>query len=173
VKVAAVGPSTAAALEESGWTVHRVPIEGRGKGLVDAFREAGDALDARVFFPASALARPEIPEGLEALGASVHQCMAYQMVYLPLDPSACRAALDKGEVDAVTFASPSAMEGLRRALGSNLFNELARSLPAAAIGPTTAAALRDVGWREVVVGKSPTLEALVDAAAQAVTFVGR
>lgn len=164
MKVAAVGPSTAAALEDAGWPVHRVPSGGSGEALVEAFRRAGDAAGARIFFPASAIAREVIPDGLTALGAQVDRRTAYGMELLAVDAEACRRSVDEGEVQVVTFASPSAMEGLRTCLGPELFSRLARDLPAAAMGPTTAEALRQAGWKRVSVAKLPTMEGLADAA---------
>jgi uroporphyrinogen-III synthase len=164
LKVAAVGPSTAAALEKAGWPVHRVPTEGSGEGLVEAFRVAGDAGGASVFFPASAIAREVIPEGLRELGARVDRMTAYRMITLPLDGASCRASFDAGEVAAITFASPSAMEAFRAGVGEEFFGELARSIPAAVMGPTTARAVKEAGWSSLEVAGEPTLEGLVAAA---------
>jgi len=167
VRMAAVGPSTAASLEAVGWPVHRIPEQGRGEGLVEAFRLAGDAGGTKVFFPASAIAREVIPEGLSRLGAQVDRITAYGMVTLSLDGAACRSAMEAGEVQVVTFASPSAMEGLRKGIGEDLFMELARDTPAAAMGPTTAAALKEEGWLRLAVAEQPTLEGLADAVDEA------
>jgi uroporphyrinogen-III synthase len=168
VRCAAVGPSTAASLRAAGWPAHRIPEDGTGEGLVEAFREVGDASGARVLFPASAVAREVIPEGLSALGAGVERVTAYRLVTLPVDPVACEAALEGGEVDVVAFASPSAMKGLKEGIGEELFGRLARTLPAAVMGPTTAGALRDEGWIRVFGAAVPTLEGLAEAAARAV-----
>ena len=159
-----VGPATGKVLEEAGWPVHRVPGEASGTGLVRAFRDAGDASGARIFFPASAIARDVIPRGLEALGARVHQITAYRTVHPPVDSGACRAAMEAGEVSVVTFTSPSAMEGLRAGLGRDLFLELARSVPAAAIGETTARALKEAGWVKIRIAVEATLEGLAKVA---------
>jgi uroporphyrinogen-III synthase len=166
LRVAAVGPSTARALREAGWPVHRVPEEGRGEALVEAFREAGDAAGSRVLFPASAIARDEIPVGLRELGSRVDSIVAYRMVTVPLDRTACAAQVGAGEVNVVTFASPSAMEGLREGLGDELFQHLVENVPAAAMGPTTAGALNEVGWRTVRVARDASLEALAEAAVE-------
>jgi uroporphyrinogen-III synthase len=168
LRCAAVGPSTAATLQAAGWPIHRVPDEGTGEGLVETFRLAGDASGARVLFPASAVAREVIPSGLTALGAEVERVTAYRLVTLPLDPVACRGAVDGGEVQVVTFGSPSAMKGLREGIGEELFARLARTVPAAAMGPTTAGALREAGWLRITSAEIPTLEALAEAAARAV-----
>jgi len=170
--MAAVGPSTARVLAEGGWPVDRVPKEGSGEGLVDAFKEAGGLTGSRVFFPASAIARDVIPRGLSELGAEVVQVTAYRMVTLPLDAGSCRAALERGEVQVVTFASPSAMNGLREGLGDALFGQLAGTVPAAAMGRTTAGALREAGWKKVAVASEPTLEGLARAALDAAASPG-
>lgn len=164
VQVAAVGPSTARALEEGGWPVHRVPEEASGSGLVDSFREAGNTVGTRILFPASAIARDVVPQGLSDLGARVDQVIAYRTVNPPLDVPLCRASVEAGEVAVVTFTSPSAMKGLRAGLGRALFMGLARSLPAVAIGSTTAAALAEAGWQDVRIAEEPTLEGLAEAA---------
>jgi uroporphyrinogen III methyltransferase/synthase len=169
VKIAAVGPSTALSLSEAGWAVHRLPEAGNGEGLVEAFRKAGDAEGARVFFPASEIARDVIPEGLAGLGAEVDRITAYRMVTLPVDVAGCRASVEGGEVHVVTFASPSAMEAFRNQIEEDLFNALREEIPAATMGPTTASALEEVGWKKVAVARTPTLEGLVAAAEEAVS----
>ena len=170
VRVAAVGPSTAEALSRAGWSVDRVPAEGSGRSLVDAFRAARDVSGARVFFPASEIARRVIPDGLTELGARVDQRTAYRMVTLPLDMAACRRAMEDGRLQVITFASPSAMDGLREGLGRDFYATLAREIPAAAMGPTTAEALREDGWTKVLVAGDPSWQGLVDAAQEAATL---
>jgi uroporphyrinogen III methyltransferase/synthase len=167
VRMVVVGPSTGEALEKAGWPVDRVPVDASGQGVVEAFTKAGDAPGARVFFPASAIARDVVTSGLKALGAAVDQVTAYRMVTLPLDGDACRASLEAGEVQAVTFASPSAMQGLKEGLGGDLFFRLAREVPAAAMGETTAGALREEGWKGVTVAREATLKGLAMAALEA------
>lgn len=166
-RTAVIGPSTASALRKAGWPVHRMATEPSGRGMVETFRLAGDVSGARILFPASAVAREEIPEGLAQLGATVDRVTAYQMVAMPLDRSSCLASVNAGEVDVVTFASPSAMEGLREGLGEELFHRLARRTPAAAMGPTTAAALEEAGWTHVVVAEFSTMVGLAAAAERA------
>ena len=135
---------------------------------MEAFRVAGDVEDRRVFFPASAIAREVIPNGLSALGARVDRRTAYQTVKLPLDQGSCRAAVEAGEVDVVSFASPSAMEALREGIGEELFQRLAEKTPAAVMGPTTAAALKKAGWTDRTLARTPNLEGLAYAAEEAV-----
>jgi uroporphyrinogen-III synthase len=166
-RVAAVGPITAKALQGAGWPVHRVPEEGGGEALVDGFRAAGDTAGRRVLLPASSRARDDIPLGLSSLGASVERVTAYRLVALPLEPDRCRAELDRGEVQVITFASPSALEGLRKGVGAALFERFSKEIPAAAIGPTTHTAVREAGWRYVAVAERTDLAGLARAAVEA------
>jgi uroporphyrinogen-III synthase len=164
VRMAVVGPSTGEILREAGWPVDRTPLVASGERMVEAFRVAGDVEGARIFFPASAIARDVFPKGMRALGAEVDQVTAYRMLTLPLDAGACKESLDAGSVQAVTFASPSAMEGLKKGLGAELFQRLADHIPGVAMGATTAGALEGEGWKHIEVAKEPTLEGLAAAA---------
>jgi uroporphyrinogen-III synthase len=162
VRVAAVGESTAQALASEGWPVHLVPREAGGEHLVAAFADAGLAPGARVLFPASAIARPIIPDGLRGLGARVDQVVAYETVHATLDAAECLADVSAGRADAVTFASPSAVEGLRKVLDQR-FVGLFRRMPAIAIGATTSEALARAGVPPAAVADPSTLDGLVDA----------
>jgi uroporphyrinogen-III synthase len=73
-----------------------------------------------------------------------------------------RADIATRAVDAVTFASPSAVSGLRAALNDTAFAQL-EGLVVAAIGATTAAALRQSGLTVTTVARRSTLEDLAAA----------
>jgi uroporphyrinogen-III synthase len=162
VRVAAVGASTAQSLTSDGWPVHLVPQEAGGENLVAAFADAGLGAGVRVLFPASAIARRTIPEGLRALGARVDEVVAYETVHAPLDAAECLADVAAGRADAVTFASPSAVEGLRKVLDQR-FARLFRRVPAIAIGATTSEALARAGVPPAAVADPSTLDGLVEA----------
>ncbi len=164
-RVAAVGTATAETLAAAGWRVDLTAHPARGAALVAALGEAGCA-GARVLFPASAIARPTIPEGLRALGAHVDQVTAYRTRPAPLDRDACHAEIRRGRIAAVTFASPSAVDGLQQALGPEGFRLLLEAAPAVAIGPTTAEALDQAGYPAARVAEPSTLEGLVEAVEQ-------
>jgi uroporphyrinogen III methyltransferase/synthase len=165
VRVAAVGDSTAEFLLDKGWPVDLLPREFGSEGLVAAFSKADFAHGAEVLFPASSIARTTIPDGLAGLGARVEQVVAYETAAASLDRVVCLAEADSGCLDAVTFASPSAVAGLRRALGEESFARILSRVPAVAIGPTTAAALHETGMAPAGVADPSTLDGLVDAVA--------
>lgn len=166
VRVAVVGESTGLAAEGRGWRVDLVPTAQTAEALVAAFGRAGLGAGARVLLPASEIARPTLAEGLRALGAEVVEVTAYRTLPAALDADACRATLRADAVRVISFASPSAVENLRAALGPALFDELAGRVVLAAIGPTTAAAVRAAGGTQVIEATDHSLEGLASRIAE-------
>jgi uroporphyrinogen-III synthase len=165
-RIAAVGEGTAARLRARGWPVDLVGEGDGSAGLVRALQGEEEMTGRSVLFPAGNLAGTALEEGLRALGAEVERVEAYQTLLCPPDPAMVRKDLARG-VHVVIFTSPSAVEGLRLALGGDLEGALARCAVVAA-GRTTAGALARVGVKQVRVAGSPDPEGLVDACGQAV-----
>ncbi|MGD8496305.1 MAG: uroporphyrinogen-III synthase [Gemmatimonadales bacterium] len=163
---AVVGPATAAVLEAAGWPVGRVAGERSAGGLLAAFAAAGDAAGARIIFPCSDRASDELADGLRRLGAEVVRVTAYRTVTSAPSPEDVLAAARSGRVAVVTFASPSAVEGFLARADADRRREITARLAAAAIGPTTGAALAAAGWRASVADDA-SLEALASAALRA------
>lgn len=163
-RLAAVGESTAAALEEAGWSVDVVPGPQTGDALVAALLDAGMGPGTRVLFPASSIARDTVPDGLSEAGVVVARVEAYRTEPAPLDRDACREALETGAVGIVTFTSPSTVENLEAALGRELFELMKGRTRAVAIGPTTGEAAVRAGL-DVVVAEPHSLEGLAERVA--------
>ena len=160
-RVAVVGPATARAAAEAGWAV---AVEGRGpgaRGLAGQVAATFPLASARVLFPAASGAAPTVEEEFAAQGARIVRVEAYRTVVTPPPAQRVRGDLAAG-VDAVTFASPSAVEAVDRALGGEMAGGLA-GLAVVCIGPTTAAALAHRGIGNVVVAATATLEGMVEA----------
>jgi uroporphyrinogen-III synthase len=160
VRVAAIGRATAQVLRGRGFRVDLMPNEANAASLVNAFAEVGCA-GARILYPASSRALPTIAQGLSQLGAEVQQVEAYRTEAAALDVSDCRAWIHREVIGAVTFASPSAVIELERALGAPDFARLLAHSAVVAIGPTTARALADRG-RTAVLAESATLAGLAN-----------
>jgi uroporphyrinogen-III synthase len=161
VRVAALGKASALTLSQRGWPVDLVPHEGNAAALVAAFAAQWKPSDAgvRILYPASSRALPTIAAGLTQLGAQVTQVEAYRTESNVLDVEDCRAWIARGGVGAVTFASPSAVTELARALGQEDFERLLTGAAAVAIGSTTARELSALG-HTAVVAEVATLEGL-------------
>lgn len=161
-RLAAVGRATAARLEALVRAPDVVPAEARGEALAAAL--AGEVRGRRVLVPRAEEGRPELVDGLLRAGAEVVAPAAYRTVPAPPEALApLAAALEEGTVDAVVFASPSAARSVVAALGAR--SELLRGAVLAAIGPTTAAELRSLGFAPGVQPARSTGPDLADALA--------
>ena len=160
--VAAVGQATAQVLRQRGWRVDLVPDDPNAGALVAAFAPLATP-NLRVLFPASSRALPTIAKGLMQLGAQVTQVEAYRTTASALDLNECRDWIGRSEIGAVTFASPSAVVELERALGKDDFDKLLTTAAAVAIGPTTARVLTELGCTPVM-AESATLRGLANTA---------
>ena len=103
-------------------------------------------LPARKFcLPRSDRARHDLPDALRAAGAEVTEVVAYHTGGVgAIDPGVMRA-MREAQVDVISFFSPSAIENLRGELGEEVLSRLGAKAAFAAVGPVTAAALRNAG----------------------------
>jgi len=137
--VAAIGPGTAAALEERAFRVDLVPQVSTQEGLLEALpRPAG-----RVLFAGAEGARRLL---VDALGADF--VALYRAVPLP------RPQPPEGDVVLLTSAS-----------AARAFGDLGASVPAVSIGPQTTAAARAAGIEVLAEAERHDLEGLLAALA--------
>lgn len=142
LRLAAVGPATAERLARDVREPDLVPAEAKGDAMAAAL--APGVRGRRVLLPRPAEGRPELRAGLIAAGAEVVAVEAYRTLPAPREAILPLAAwIEAGEVDAVAFASPSAVRAVADGLGGRA--ALLRRVLLASIGPTTSAALRDAG----------------------------
>ncbi|MBK6847958.1 MAG: uroporphyrinogen-III synthase [Proteobacteria bacterium] len=165
VDVCAVGPATAARLQQLGVRADRVATDHRAEGLL-ALLPATLVRGERVLLLRAARARELLPDTLRLRGAQVDVVTAYVTTLPPPEQwQAGLAALRARQVDAVLFTSASTAEHFSRIVGAEL-SALLTGLTVAAIGPITAAACRALGLTVAVSPPSFTLPALVAALEQ-------
>ncbi len=153
VHVAAIGPSTAAALRTHGVTPDFVPSEYVAEALAQGL---GSVRGQSILLPRASRVRPALAELLRGGGAAVTCVTAYE-THVNHPPSAAYAAL-AGGVDAVTFTSGSTIDGFVAVAPESM-----TSVTAACIGPITAQVAADAGLKVAVVAKTYTTEGLVIA----------
>jgi len=164
VRIAVVGAATAQRLEERGITPDLVPADFRAEGLIEAFRAAGAGHGMRFLLPRAASAREILPDTLRADGAEVEVVTVYRTVPAQPDPVVIER-LRAGEVDVVTFTSPSTVRHFItwvESAGLDAGVVLGRAA-AASIGPVTSEALRARGHAVPVEAHESTMSSLVDA----------
>ena len=158
-RAAAVGPTTAAAAERAGFFVDYQAQTHSGAALAN---ELGEKLrDQTVFLPRSDRANPDLPQLLRNYGAEVTEVIAYRTVTpVNLDDQKI-AAIANGEVEALLFFSPTAVEHFVGILGKDKLRDLQNHLAITAVGPITANALRQSGVDTLLVAEDTTTDAVI------------
>lgn len=163
-RVAAVGPATAGAVAELlGWQVDVTPDEYVGDALTTAMAAAADVRGATVLWPRAEAARDALPRDLARAGARLVDPVAYSTAPSTAAAERLAALLDAGALDVLTFTSPSAVHALG-AVRANAGAQLAaRGTVVAVIGPSTAAAARELSMPVDVLPAEHTITGLVQA----------
>jgi uroporphyrinogen III methyltransferase/synthase len=160
IGVCAIGPATADSIERLGIRVDIVPDEYVSEGVVKAFTGI-DLRGKRVLLPRAVVARDVIPEGLEKLGAAVDVVTAYRTVNSGRKKSEIESLINKGEIDVVTFTSPSTVIHFIEIMGRDYL--LPPKVKIACIGPVTVAAARKAGFEVDIVQETYTVPGLVES----------
>jgi uroporphyrinogen-III synthase len=163
-QVAAVGPATARMAEEFGWRVNHTAHMRTGEAVVKEL--AASLARKRVLLPRSDRADQRLPAALQKASAQVTSVIAYRTVAAAESgASEVIDQLKKRAVDAAIFASPSAFHNLSDLLVEESLADLSMEIAFAAIGPTTAAAMREAGARVAMQAPLPDAESLASAIA--------
>ncbi len=158
VKLAAVGPATAAALRESGMVADFVSAALTGEGL--AAELPGPVDGAHLLVPRALEGEDALLETLKARGAIVDAVPAYQTIMDGRGAEDVRERLTAGTIDAVTFTSSSTVRNFVAALGM----PLPPAVLIACIGPSTAKTAEDMlGRAPDVVASEHTVAGLLAA----------
>lgn len=163
VRVAAVGPATAAALRAAGLQVDVVPGTYRGEAVVEAMAAADALLGRRVALVRPVKARDVIPDGLRRLGAHVDVLTAYETVPDGEGAPLVEALLDEGKLDVLTFTSPSTVTNFCRTVRSALDRVKRSGAMVVCIGPVTGEAAEKAGLSVHAMAEPYTVPGLVDA----------
>jgi uroporphyrinogen III methyltransferase/synthase len=165
IRVAALGPGTAAALSDNGVIADVVASRPVAEGLLDEL-SAEDLQGTRVAVLQAEGARPVLAEGLASRGAQVSTVALYRTLSEPPDEVAAEAAARAGWI---TFASASTVASYVEAFpggpppGARLVS----------IGPVTSAAIREAGLEVSVEAEGHDLDGLVAAVVDDVQRAGR
>jgi len=163
VRLAAIGPGTAAAIRECSGRVDLIPDEYIAEALVDGLKPRKGL---RVLLPRAEAAREALADGLVALGAQVEEIPTYRT--LPAAPDREGLAELARGVDAITFTSSSTVRN---------FVELVVGMPSpnrgqgfplgaaviACLGPVTASTAKALGLPVDLTAQEYTIDGLVRA----------
>ena len=156
-RLAAIGPSTKATIEEAGYVCDLVPQDYSSEGLIDAL--AARPPGARFLLIRADRGREALRLGLEAAGHAVDEVAAYASRPLEmLAPGTLASLPAAGEGHWITVTSGAIVEAAVR-----LFGERIRGWRIASLSPITSAAVRRCGLEPAVEAEQATVAGLVEA----------
>jgi uroporphyrinogen III methyltransferase/synthase len=160
LKVGAIGPATAKALEKRGIVPDYVPQVYTSKGMISGLKNHPIS-GKRFLLPRAEIADNALTQGIRGLGAQVHEIAAYRTVMATEAVSQAKEMLLSGRIDVITFTSSSTVSGLMA-----MFAE-AKPWPdntlVACIGPKTAGTAARAGLKVAIVAREHTILGLVAA----------
>ena len=162
-RVGAIGPATAAALEQRGIRPDFTPSRSVSSAALEELA-AYDWSGVSVLLPAADIGRDELADGLSKLGAEIRRITAYRTITPPDAAQRARDAFAAG-IDIVTFTSSSTVRNLLALLEEDNGpgkEALANSL-IACIGPVTAGTARELGLRVDIEAEEYTVDGLAQS----------
>jgi len=156
VRIAAVGPATAARIREYHLHVDLQPETFVAEAVVKAFLKDHTIENEKILVIRPEKARDVLPRELTKMGAIVDEAIAYRTV--PETDAADVARFREEGADLITFASSSAVEN---------FMALKIAIPSemrtASIGPVTSKTMQELGLRVDIEAKRHDIPGLVTA----------
>ena len=166
LRLAAVGPATAAKLKELHLRVDAMPEEYVAAKIAKAISAQENIENLRVLCLRAEVAQPELVAKLEELGGIVDDIACYQTVPETEDRTGAAARLVEGGADWVTFTSGSTVENFHARFDLPKLLKQFPQLKTASIGPETSKALGALGVEPTVEAKPHHLDGLVSAIEQ-------
>lgn len=160
-KVAAVGPTTAEALQSLGIEPDIVPRRFTGADIPRTMPDNHEGLHIAVVRALEG--RDDLIDALRDRGGAIHLAVAYETRGLESLPDGIRRALVDGAIDVLTFTSPSTAENVLRHLTLMELKLVRTRSKFVSIGPTTTSALHALGVEDVKEATSANMESLVEA----------
>ncbi len=161
VRITAIGPETARAVEQFHLRVDAIPEEYRAEALIPLL---GDVKGQRVLLPRAEEARAILPQELHALGAQVDEIAVYRTVQpRGTRVEELRERFKAGTIDLVTFTSSSTVRNFAALFPGEDLRALLGSARIGCIGPITADTACAYGLEVAVQPASYTVPAFAEA----------
>lgn len=145
LRIAAVGPATAAKLKELHLRVDAMPEEYVATKVTKAIAEFESVENLRVLLMRAEIANEELPSELEALGAIVDDVACYRTVPETEDQNGAAERLLEGGADWITFTSSSTVENFHARFDLLKLKQQFPKLRVVSIGPETSKMLKVLG----------------------------
>jgi uroporphyrinogen III methyltransferase/synthase len=164
VGVCAIGPSTADHLSSAGIRPDVAVPEVGPERIAEAMEAFAHVSGHRVLVVRPDHLRGTVAEDLARHGALVTDLVAYRTAPASPDSPGVQdlyRSLLEGQIDAVTFTSPTALRRFAELIGEEQATDLLNTTVVAAIGPVTAASATEMGIESPLVPEVYTVAGLV------------
>lgn len=161
-KLAAIGPATAASLEQYGLNVDFIPEKYQAESLLEGLKDLIPP-GAKVLIPRAQGARDVLPEGLTARGVQVDILPLYRAVPAMKSGEWMASFMKDASVDYLTFTSSSTVRSYISLCNSEKISPLPSECRIACIGPITASTARKLGLPVHIVAEEFTGAGLLAA----------
>jgi uroporphyrinogen III methyltransferase/synthase len=166
VRIAAVGPATAAKLRELHLKVDAIPKEFVASKVAAAMAEQGSLENLKILLLRAEAANGDLPKHLDELGAIVDDIACYKTVPETEDRNGAVARLLETGADWITFTSSSTVENFNARMDLKQLRASFPGIKLASIGPETSKAIIALGFKPDIEAKEHTTEGLVKAIEQ-------
>lgn len=163
LRIAAVGPGTAAKLTELHLKVDLMPEQYVASKIAVALAKFESVENLKMLLLRAQVANRELPEALEAMGAIVDDIPCYKTVPETEDRTGAAAAILESGADWITFTSSSTVENFHARFD---LPGLVRQFPQmklVSIGPETSKALTALALKPHLEAREHTIEGMVKA----------
>ena len=163
LRVVAIGPATATAIQSEGLSVSIVPEKYVAESVIEALRGKINQ-HSRVLIVRAKVARDVLPNELQKMGARVDVIEAYETRV----PEGAKENLEKIFADpasrphVITFTSSSTATNFLNLLGDNA-RVFLEGVKLASIGPVTSETLRQAGFSPAIEAQEYTMQGLIAA----------
>jgi uroporphyrinogen III methyltransferase/synthase len=163
VRIAAVGPATAAKLKELHLKVDLMPPEYVTAKITHAFTAYESVENLKILLMRAEVANPDLPKELEALGAIVDDVACYKTIPETEDLTGAAASLKESGADWITFTSSSTVEHFHARFDLPALLKQFPQIKLASIGPETTKTLAALGLKPAIEANPHTIDGLVRA----------
>lgn len=163
VRIAAVGPATAAKLRELHLKVDLMPEEYVAAKIAKAFAKHESIENLKILLLRAEVATPDLPRELEGMGAIVDDVACYKTIPETEDVNDAVASLTEKGADWITFTSSSTVENFHARFDLPALLKRFPGIQLASIGPETTKSLAALGLKPAAEARPHTIPGLINA----------
>jgi uroporphyrinogen III methyltransferase/synthase len=162
LKMVAIGPKTAAAIEQFHLRVDIIPKKFQAESVVEALEKDG-ITGKRFLLPRAEKARDVLPKEITKRGGHINVVTVYRTSKGKGDVQAVKELFRKRLIHVITFTSSSTVKNFVELLAEKDISKMIKGAVVASIGPITADTAASLGIKTDILPENYTIPGLVKA----------